>query len=115
VDYINNHVWETIKCIGDSLEVDDDDFKNDFFYSPPSSPLKPIFAELEECLVVDYGKRRSCILLDKNLQICDQVLYPQPSWPRRPPRVILKSMEKRQGRLSQMHILSIDGPSRATM
>lgn len=78
VDYINNRVWETIQCISDSLEVDDDDFKNNFFYSPPSSPLKPIFVELEECLVVDYGKRRSCILLDKHLQICDQVLYPQP-------------------------------------
>lgn len=42
VDCINNHIWETIKCIGDSLEAEDDDFDNDRFYTPPSSPFKPI-------------------------------------------------------------------------
>jgi hypothetical protein len=85
VDRTNDHVWEIVKRMGDSLEVEDDDFENDLFYTPPSSPFEAIFVELEEHLVVDCGKRHSCILLDKHLQIYDQVLYPQPGWPHRPP------------------------------
>jgi hypothetical protein len=115
VDSTNDCVWKIVKHMGDLLEVEDDDFENDLFYTPPSSPSKPIFVELEEHLVVNRGKRRSCILLDKHLQICDQVLYPQLGWPCHPPQVILKSMEKKQTRLSQMHISSIVGPLKAIM
>jgi hypothetical protein len=77
VDHISNHIWEIVKCIGDSLEVEDDDFENDIFYTPPNSPFEPIFAQLEEHLVVNRGRRRSCIFWDKHMQICYQVLYLQ--------------------------------------
>jgi hypothetical protein len=53
----SDHVWEIVKRMGDSLEVEDDDFENNLFYTPPSSPSKPIFTKLEERLVVDCGKR----------------------------------------------------------
>ncbi len=82
---INDRIWEIVKCIGDSLEDEDNDFDSDIFYTPPSSPFKPIFVKLEERLVVDHCRRHSCILLDKHLQICDQILYPQLGWPCHPP------------------------------
>jgi hypothetical protein len=44
VDRIRKNVWETIKCIGSSLEAEDDDFDNDLSYTTPNNPLKPIFA-----------------------------------------------------------------------
>ncbi len=115
MDRISDHVWEIVKCIGDSLEAKDDDFENDIFYTPPNSPYEPIFAKLEEHLVVNCGRKRSCILLDKHLQICYQVLYLQLGWPHRPPRVTLKFVGKNQARLSQMHISSVVGPSRVAM
>jgi hypothetical protein len=85
VDRINKSVWETIKRIGSSLGVEDDDSNNDTFYTPPSSHLQLISVELQNYLDVDRGRRHSCILLDYHLKICDHVLYPQPSWPRYPP------------------------------
>jgi hypothetical protein len=100
VDYISDRIWENVKHISHSLEAKDDDFDNDLFYTPPNSPFKPISIELEKCLVVDRCKRHSSILLDKHLQICDQVLYPQLGWSRHPPQLTLKSMEKNQVRLS---------------
>jgi hypothetical protein len=45
VNRINNYVWETMKCIGASLEAKNDDYGNDLFYIPPSNPYKPIFAK----------------------------------------------------------------------
>jgi hypothetical protein len=90
VDHFNKSVWETIKCIGSSLGVEDDDSNNDIFYMPPNNPLKPISVELQNCLDVDRGRRHSCILLDYHLKICDHVLYHEPSWPRHPPHVKLE-------------------------
>lgn len=79
VDRICKSVWKTIKCIGSLLEVENDDFDNDFFYTPPSSLSEPIFTKLQNCLDVDYGRRHSHILLNYHLKICNQVLYPEPS------------------------------------
>ncbi len=70
MDHISNRIWESVKWIGDSLKVEDDEFDNDLFYTP-SSPFKPIFVELEEHLIVDHAKRCSCILLENHLKICD--------------------------------------------
>jgi hypothetical protein len=39
VDCIGKSVWETITCIGSSLEAESDDSNNDMFYTPPNSPL----------------------------------------------------------------------------
>jgi hypothetical protein len=75
VDCINKSVWEIVKCIGSSLEAEDDDSNNDFFYMPPRSPSKLISTKLENCLDVDHGRRCSCILSDYHLKICHQVLY----------------------------------------
>jgi uncharacterized RmlC-like cupin family protein len=71
VDHISNRIWETIKWIGDSLEVKDNESNNDLFYTPPSSPSKPIFVELEERMIVDHAKRCSLILLENYLKIFD--------------------------------------------
>jgi len=99
VNYISICVWETIKCIGASLEAKDDDFDNNLFYIPPSNPSKPISTKLEAQMVVDCGRRHSCILLDYNLKFCDQVLYP-PFKLHCPPQVTLKFVEKDQNRQS---------------
>jgi hypothetical protein len=83
-----------MKHIGASLEVEDDDSNNDLFYTP-SNPSKPISIELEAQMAVDHGRRCSCILLNYNLKISKQILYP-PSRLHCPPRITLKSMEKDQ-------------------
>jgi len=75
VDCINKSVWEIVKRIGFSLQVEDDDSYNDFFYMSPRSPSKLISIKLENCLDVDCGRSCSCILLDYHLKICHQVLY----------------------------------------
>ncbi len=80
-----------MKHISTSLEVEDNDFDNDLFYIPPSRPSKPISTKLEAWMVVNCGRRRSCILLDYHLKICDQVLYP-PSRLHHPLQVTLKFM-----------------------
>jgi hypothetical protein len=74
INRINRSVWETVKSIGSLLKAKDNDSKNDLFYTP-SSPLKTIFEELETHMIVDCGKRHSCILLDYHLWIIDQLLY----------------------------------------
>lgn len=84
VNRINNCVLETLKRIGASLEVEDDDSNNDLFCTPPNNPLKPIFIKLEAWMAIDHGRRHSCILLDYHLKICDQILYP-PSRLHHPP------------------------------
>ncbi len=71
MDHISNRIWENIKWIGDSLEAKVNESNNYLFYIPPSSPSKPISAELEECLIVDHAKRCLCILLENHLKICD--------------------------------------------
>jgi uncharacterized RmlC-like cupin family protein len=71
VDHISNRIWEIVKWIGDSLEVEDDESNNDLFYTPPSSPSKPINVELEEHLIVDHARRHSCIMFENHLKICD--------------------------------------------
>jgi hypothetical protein len=38
--------------------------------------LQAYLVELEARMVIDHGRRCSCILLDYHLKICDQVLYP---------------------------------------
>jgi hypothetical protein len=76
VNCISNCVWETIKRIGASLEAEDYDFNNDLFYIPSSSPSMPIFTKLKARMAIDHGRKRSCILLDYHLKVCDQVLYP---------------------------------------
>jgi hypothetical protein len=93
----SNCVWETITCIGASLEAKDDDFNNDLFYIPSSSPSKCISAKLKAQMGINHGRRRSCILLDYHLKIHDQVLYP-PFRLHYPPQITLKSMEKDQNR-----------------
>ncbi len=61
---IDKAIWETSKCILNSLEVENDDLDSEFFFTPPKSPSQPIFAELESCMNEDRGKRCSKILLD---------------------------------------------------
>jgi hypothetical protein len=73
VNRINRSVWETVKRIGSLLKPKDNDSKNDLFYTP-NSPLKTISEELEADMIVDCGKRHSCILLDYHLRIINQLL-----------------------------------------
>jgi len=47
VNHISNYVWETMKCIGASLEAKDDDSDNDLSYTPLGNPFKPISTKLE--------------------------------------------------------------------
>jgi hypothetical protein len=65
VNCISNCVWETVKCIGPSLEAEDDDSDNDLFYIPPSNLSKPISTKLEAQMVVDHGRRHSCITIQR--------------------------------------------------
>jgi hypothetical protein len=92
VNCTNNYVWETMKCIGASLEVKDDDSDNDLLYIPLAIPPNLFFR-----IRSSYGRRCSCILMDYHLKICYQVLYP-PSRLFCPLRVTLKSMEKDQNK-----------------
>ncbi len=71
MDHISNCIWETVKWIGDSLEAKDNESDNDLFYTPPSSPSKPINVKLEKHLIIDHARRHSCILLKNHLKICD--------------------------------------------
>ncbi len=66
-----------LRHIGSLLKVEDNDSKNDFFYTP-SSPLDTIFEELEAHMIINCGKRHFCILLDYHPKIIDQLLYPHP-------------------------------------
>jgi flagellar motor switch protein FliM len=62
--HIDKVVWETSKCILNSLEVESDVLDLEFFFTPPKSPSQPISAKLESCMNEDCGKRCSKILLD---------------------------------------------------
>jgi hypothetical protein len=48
VDHISKGVGETIKHIGFLLEVKDENFNNDIFYTLPSSPSKLIFVKIKK-------------------------------------------------------------------
>ncbi len=76
-DHIYNSVWETIKhCIA-SIEVEDEDSDNNLFYMLPSSPLKPIFDELEIHLKVDQARRQSCTIFNVHSDTYNQLVHPQ--------------------------------------
>ncbi len=81
------------ECIEPSLELEDNVFDNDTFYTPPSNMTKAIFIEIENHMNINYGRRHSCIMLDYHLKIVDQVLYLGPSW-HAPLRCTLKYVEK---------------------
>jgi flagellar motor switch protein FliM len=68
---IDKVVWETSKHILNSLEVKSDDHDLEFFYTPPKSPLQPIFAKLESHMNEGCAKR---ILLDVHETIVTQVV-----------------------------------------
>jgi hypothetical protein len=85
------------------LEIEDDDFNN---YIPFNNPSKPISTQLEAQMVIDHGRKHSCILLNYHLKICDQVLY-LPSRLHCPPRVTFKFVEKDQNRQS-INTLQLD-------
>jgi hypothetical protein len=82
-----------MKCIGSLLKLEDNDFDNDTFYTPPSNMSKAISIEIEIFIKINYGRRHSCIILDYQLKIIDQVLYLGPSWGA-PLRCTLKYVEK---------------------
>ncbi len=71
---IENVIWETSKHILNSLEAKNNDPNLEFFYTPPESPLQPIFAELESCMNEDCGRKHSKILLDVHEIIVTQVV-----------------------------------------
>jgi hypothetical protein len=49
INKVNNVVWAIVKRIVRLLEKDDD-FDNNFFYTPLRSPLEPISMEIEKCM-----------------------------------------------------------------
>ncbi len=59
VNHISNYVWETMKCIGASLEAKDDDSNNDLLYTPLGNPFEPISTELEAWMAIDHDRRCS--------------------------------------------------------
>jgi hypothetical protein len=50
---MNKHIWEILKCILASLETKDNNFHNDIFYTPSSSPSKHILIMLENYMKID--------------------------------------------------------------
>jgi len=68
---IDKNVCEIVKCIATFWKAKDDDFDNELFYTSLSSPSKPIYDELETCLITDQSKRWSCTLFDNHLRIYD--------------------------------------------
>lgn len=76
-DCINKNVQETIKCIAASLEVENDNFDNDLFYTPPSSLSEPISNGLEAHLHVNQARRWSCIIFNVHLNISNQLVHPE--------------------------------------
>jgi hypothetical protein len=49
INKVNTVVWAIVKHIV-HLSEEDDDFDNNFFYTPLGSSLEPIFMEIEECM-----------------------------------------------------------------
>jgi hypothetical protein len=99
VDRVNKSVWENMKCIGPSLELEDNVFDNDTFYMSPSNMTKAISIEIENHMNIHCGRRHSCIMLDYHLKIIDQVLYLGSSW-HAPLRCTMKYVEKYKKNLS---------------
>lgn len=71
MDRVNKNVWENMKCIGSSLELEDNVFDNDMFYTPPSNMSKAISIKIENHMNINCGRRHSCIMLDYHLKIVD--------------------------------------------
>jgi hypothetical protein len=93
INKVHNVVWATIKCIACSLEEENDDSNNDFFYTPLRSPSKPIYVEIKEHMQIDNGIKHSRILLTYDERIMHQVLNARTTFCSRV-HSIRKSLEK---------------------
>jgi hypothetical protein len=68
INKVNNVVWAIVKRIVHLLE-ENDDFDNNFFYTPLGSLLEPISMEIEKCMWIDIGIKHSQILLTYHKRI----------------------------------------------
>ncbi len=90
---IEKAVWETSKCILNSLEAENVDLDLKNFYTPPKTPPQPISTKLESCMNEDCGKRCLKIFLDVHETIVIQVVTARCAC-KCPLKITKKSLEK---------------------